>query len=323
MVKQLTCDMNIQTVQHDEQDISKQSRKSWMRWLGWSAGCVSLAFSTTVLATSCPSGGVDTEDGTVTAVFAIPNDGDDNIACGSTQVGGVFVTTDQQINTNSSVMLALPDTEPSGASNPARTYMFLPTGSTPIPHTITCAEATITTTSNVNSISLPEGASCSLTMQGNSGTNGGEVIYTATLSRTGEIYSLSDGEICGAPYVACSAEVPADGAFEKGKQACIDNPADCNLFTQADLDALIGACVANPSSCGIQTGASNNNGVDEQKPYFDIETSSLHIPALSISGEIYQATLRLGSSPIGDISFDLLSLSKDNQPIITHSSLAD
>jgi hypothetical protein len=322
MIKQFLCAVETNNVQLCKQDTSnRQFRKSWTRWIGWTVGCVSLAFSSTVLATSCPSGGVDTGDDTVTAVFALPNDGNDNIACGSTQVGGVFVTTDQQINTNSSVMLALPDTEPSGASNPARTYMFLPTGSTPIPHTITCAEATITTTSNVNSISLPEGASCSLTMKGNSGTDGGEVIYTATLSRTGEIYSLSEGEICGAPYAACSSEdndieeTPTTGTFEEGKQVCIDNPAYCNLFAQTDLDAAINACVTKPSSCGIQVGA--------ELPYYDIETASLNIPALLLDGEVYQATLRLGSSPTGDISFDLISLSKDDQPIITHSSLKD
>ncbi|MCV6637127.1 hypothetical protein [Candidatus Albibeggiatoa sp. nov. NOAA] len=268
---------------------------------------------------ACPSGGVDTGDDTVTAVFALPDNGEGSVSCGSTQVGGVFVTTDQQINTNSSVMIALPDTEPSGASNPVRTYMFLPEGSTPIAHTVTCAEAAISTSSNVNSITLEDGTSCDFTMQGNSGTDGGEVVYTATLTRTGEIYSLSDGEVCGAPFAACATNTEEtsteEGTYEEGKQACIDNPADCDLFSQDDINEAITTCVTDPASCGIEIGA--------ELPYYDIETASLQIPALLLAGEVYQATLRLNTNSLGDISFDLLSLTKNGVPLITHSSLAE
>jgi hypothetical protein len=94
----------------------------------------------------------------------------------------------------------LPDDAPrSGATHPA-VFVFSPSGGTsrsPIA-AATCPGGTVTGVgATVVSITLADGASCSLTLTSANGAGGTLMSFTATLSRTGNVYATSTGTLTG------------------------------------------------------------------------------------------------------------------------------
>ena len=154
-------------------------------------------YSVTAFSSNCP-GFTGDAGGTYPLVTIGGVQGFQNNFCLATKMGETVVTTDVQNWQDINFAVGLPDNSPSGATYPTRTYMIV--SGLSITQTTTCPGATITTGSNVNRVTLNDGGSCALTVRGNSGTNGGLIEYAATLSRSGNIYSLSTGTVIGHPF---------------------------------------------------------------------------------------------------------------------------
>ncbi len=130
-----------------------------------------------------------------------------------------FITEELPIGSGNDTPLELfmPDTAPDADLFPPSVYTATEESTYAAP-TIDCESATITPRNNSVQIDLDDGESCPLTISVNTGTNGGEVRLTGTLSRSGKIYSIASAIICGAPFDSCSdSGSDTDTTDAKGK----------------------------------------------------------------------------------------------------------
>ena len=201
-----------------------QLAKSWVLWL-WLAGFAPVPS----YADSVPD--LTEDNGMPNAVamircYTLPG----NILCESLS-GAAQV---ENLTTDDVTMLSdtgqqpftalLPDNEPSGNTYPARFYYDdysnpAEPGDSYAPN-ITCATGTVTQETYSTTVALADGASCLLTFKPPNHTYiVSNVVYTGTLSRSGALYSLTGGTICGAPFSACLTPSPPVSASVESNMA--------------------------------------------------------------------------------------------------------
>lgn len=172
----------------------------WVRWLGWA-----WTFPCFVYATSVHDGGGDTGDDEVPVLFCVGHETN----CYSIKVSSTHATTVNYAHQTSTTPFdaILPDTDPSGATYPASFGSFaIYTDAVSVPPIIQSPSpcGTVNTLLYRTTIALTEGQSCFITVAPqNNGAPLEHIFYSGTLSRTGNIYYLSGGNICGAPYSDC------------------------------------------------------------------------------------------------------------------------
>jgi len=137
---------------------------------------------------------------------------------GSSTAASVGVTSDSSsAESELPIFAALPDNDPSGATNPARFYSWAKSSNAAsVAPIVTCSAATVTRDFRSTSVQLPhDGGSCAITItpQANGDPYAG-VKYTGTLTRTGNIYRLTNGTVCGSPYSACSSGTPTNAPID-------------------------------------------------------------------------------------------------------------
>ena len=121
---------------------------------------------------------------------------------GGSQNGSIYyplLETDVSYGGNLRFAAALPDNAPiSGSTNPAK-FIFSPGGGgsrTAITFA-SCATAIITFAATHVRVALPNGGTCPLILVAPNGAGGVLMSYTATLSRTGNVYSMTAGTLTG------------------------------------------------------------------------------------------------------------------------------
>jgi hypothetical protein len=179
----------------------KRIWKYWIRWLGW-AGMLPLAAT----AYTPADGGGDTGH---TFVPLLRCQGAVESCYWSSLGKDTYVLSDwDSSSSNFPFAAALPDDDPSpGDGASARFYSFAKTSSSAsVPPTVSgCGCCTVDEETYSTSVYVADGDSCSLTVtpQAN-GDPYADVVYTGTLSRSGNIYTLTGGSVCGGVYGACA-----------------------------------------------------------------------------------------------------------------------
>jgi hypothetical protein len=186
-------------------------KKRVKQWKHWGLGLVvGACFTGTTLATTAPDSSA-TDSGTPSALGLYCAGSTANFTV-ATNTNNILVTSDSSIVSvsNLPIVAALPDNNPSGATYPARFYSFAKSSSSPsVLPTVTCSPAIVVVGTYSTSVQLSDGGSCAITItpQANGDPYAG-VKYTGTLTRTGNIYRLTNGTVCGSPYSDCPLPPP-------------------------------------------------------------------------------------------------------------------
>ena len=200
--------LHTKTVRLYEQGASTQRiGKYWVRWLGWAFGAVAI----NSLAT--PVNDVGGDEGTPSAtcfVAAGSSVGARTFTFGCTSQ---YVTEDSAVQgVDSPIWIVLPDQAPSGGTFGAAAYSYAEgfgEFSLSVAPTVSCAGGVVAERTFSTTIGLESGASCTLTVTPkDNGDADSDVVYTGTLTRTGDVYFLTAGCVSGGPYTACAPTAP-------------------------------------------------------------------------------------------------------------------
>lgn len=174
----------------------------WSRWLA--CACTAALASSLHASTSCPA--VNSSNASATTVTVL-NVRSDTTQCTS---GWAYntVTVDADyggMTSGLALLIGMPDDNPV-ASNQVVFYSYpKTTANYSTPPNVTCSTASQNSALNYKRvIVLNDGNSCLLTATYTDGGDGTQYVYTATLSRSGNIYSLSAGTVCGGVFGACA-----------------------------------------------------------------------------------------------------------------------
>ncbi len=275
-------------------------------------GCIGLMWSSAVSATAVPDAiqsNSDWASATTNVMCTADPRGLFGVSCKLETWYSIVLTTDADgVGYGLPFFAMLPDSNPSAAVYGARFYSYtnsFANYATSIPPIVSCDSAINSTPvqqTYSTYVELADGDSCRLTSKPqNNGSPYVRTIYTGTLARVGDIYTLTDGVMCGATFTCLTITSPSSATAVNADSFTITGTSVLNALVKIYSDA-------------------NNNGT--------IDGTDAEVGRQQLSGDATEFSISIPLTQDADNNFIVITESVDtgreisDVPTITEDSIA-